>query len=102
MRLEEELRQIREMQEEILQVLRAGQSPWMTTHEAARFLRCSTSKIEQLTARGLLPFKRLDPTTPRSPRLYHVKDLNAYLVTGRNPRESRLSLAEKRMLEDLL
>ena len=90
------------MLEEILRVLRAGQTPWLTTRGAAQFLRCSESKVEQLTARGLLPCRRLDPTSPRSPRLYHRKDLTAYLVTGRNPRESRLSPADKRLVEDFL
>ncbi len=101
MEIEREIQGIRERLNEILQLLQAGQSPWKTTREAAHFLRCSESKVEQLTAKGLLPFRRLDPTAPRSPRLYHRRDLTTYLVTGRS-RESRLSPAEKRLVEELL
>ena len=102
MELAKEIREIREMLKIILQVLQGGQSPWFKTREAAQFLRCSESKVEQLTARGLLPYRRLDPTAPRSPRLYHVKDLTAYLIIGRNPQKSRLSPSEKRQMERLL
>ncbi len=77
-------------------------SPWMTTQEAARYLRCSPRKVEELTRLGLLPFQRQDPTAPRSPRLYHVKHLTAYLVAGRNPVKHRLSLEEKRLVKELL
>ncbi len=77
-------------------------SVWYTTKEAAAYLRCSVSKINQLTDRGKLPFKRQDPTTSRSPRLYHRKDLTAFLVTGCNPRKRRLSPEEKRLVEELL
>ncbi len=102
MEIEREIQEIRERLDEILQILEGGQSPWKTTCEAAHFLRCSESKVEQLTARGLLPYRRLDPTAPRSPRLYHRKDLTAYLVTGRNPHEHHLSAQERRMVEELL
>ena len=102
MEIEKDVKEIREMLDEILQLLQAGQSPWKTTREAAQFLRCSESKVEQLTSKKLLPFRRLDPTTPRSPRLYHRRDLTAFLVAGRNPYESRLSQAERRLIEELL
>ncbi len=77
-------------------------SPWMTTREAAHFLRCSESHINQLTDRGLLPFKRQDPTAPRSPRLYHKRHLIAFITIGRNPVKHRLSPEEKRLVDELL
>ena len=77
-------------------------SPWMTTKEAAVFLRCSPRQIESLTTEGLLPYKRQDPTCRRSPRLYHRRHLTAYLVAGRNPVTQRLTPAEKREVEELL
>ena len=102
MEIAKEIKDIREILEIVLQVLQGGQSPWMTTRETALFLRCSESKVEQLTAKELLPYRRLDPTLSRSPRLYHVKDLPAYLIAGRNPQKSRLSPSEKRQMENLL
>lgn len=60
-------------------------SPWYTSAQAARFLRCSTRKIEELTQLGLLPYSRLDPTASKSSRRYHQKYLTAYLLTGWNP-----------------
>lgn len=77
-------------------------SPWKTTQEAADYLRCSPRQIEQLTRRGLLPYRRQDPTASKSTRLYHVKHLTAYLVAGRNPTTQRLTPAEKREVEELL
>ncbi len=77
-------------------------SPWMTTQEAAGFLRCSTRQIDNLTDRGLLPFRRQDPTSSKSPRLYHRKYLTAFLVAGKNPVKHRLSPEEKRLVEELL
>ena len=77
-------------------------SPWLTTIEAARHLRCSVRQIDRLTHLGLLPFKRQDPTSSRSPRLYHRKHLTAFLVTGRNPIEHPLTAKEKREVEELL
>lgn len=77
-------------------------SPFMTTAEAASYLRCSTRHIERLTSQGLLPFHRQDATCPKSPRLYHRKHLTAYLVAGRNPVEHRLSPVEKREVEELI
>ena len=88
--------------EEILEILQESRSPWRTTKGAAGYLQCSSSKIDELTAKGLLPYRRLDPTSPRSPRLYHKRDLVAYLVAGRNPQNSRLSPSEKRQVENLL
>lgn len=99
----DDLKLILDRLEEIAQLLRGNMiSPWLTTQEAATFLRCSLSKIDEMTKLGLLPFRRLDPTATRSPRLYHRRDLTAFLVTSRNPRESRLSPAEKRLVETLL
>ena len=77
-------------------------SPWLTTQEAANFLKCSTRQIDSLTDRGLLPFRRQDSTSPKSPRLYHRKHLTAYLIAGRNPESHRLSSEEKRLVEELL
>ena len=77
-------------------------SPWLTTAEAATYLRCSPRKIEALTGKGLLPYRRQDPTHTRSPRLYHKRDMTAFLITGQNPQQHRLSPHEKRMVEDLL
>ena len=77
-------------------------SPWFTSAETAVYLRCSPRKVEELTRLGLLPFRRQDPTVPKSPRLYHRKHLTAYLVAGRNPVSNRLSPAEWREVEDLL
>ena len=77
-------------------------TPWFTTKETATYLRCSRSKVEDLTNSGLLPYRRLDSRSTRSPRLYHRRDLIAYLVTGRNPNEGKLSVVEKCQVEDLL
>ncbi len=77
-------------------------TPWLTTQEAARYLRCSISQIERLTRQGLLPFHRQDPTSVRSPRLYHRRELTAFLVAGRNPVEHRLTAEEKRQVQELL
>lgn len=76
-------------------------TPWHTTAETATYLRCSISKVEDLTNAGLLPFRRLDPRAARSPRLYHRKELAAYLICGRNPQTSKLSVSEKREVESL-
>ena len=80
MELEKELEEIRALLDTLLQTGQQVQSPWLTTQMAAEYLRCSRSKVEQLTARGQLPYRRLDPTSPRSPRLYHRRDLAAYLM----------------------
>ena len=89
--------------DDLEKLIRGGfNSPWVTTREAATLLRCSESKLNQLTAAGLIPYKRQDPTAPKSPRLFHRKDLTAYLVTGRNPARKPLSKEEKRMVEELL
>ena len=77
-------------------------SPWLTTVEAARYLRCSTSHIERLTRQALLPFKRQDPAASRSTRLYHRKDLVGFLVTGKNPTVHALTPLEKKEVEELL
>ena len=77
-------------------------SPWHTTVEAARYLRCSVRHVERLTRQALLPFKRQDPTNPKSPRIYHRRDLVGFLVTGKNPSIHRLTQAEKREVEELL
>ena len=77
-------------------------SPWMTTREAASYLRCSTRKVEQLTRLGLLPYRRQDATSPKSPRLFHRRHLTAYLVAGKNPVKHRLSPEEKRQVAELL
>ena len=79
-----------------------GVSPFLTTAEAAGYLRCSPRQIERLTSLGLLPYRRQDATRSKSPRLYHRKHLTAYLVTGRNPIKHRLSPDEKRLVEELL
>lgn len=102
MELEKEVKQIRQMLEEILEISQESRSPWRTTKGAAAYLRCSPSKIEALTNLGLLPFYRQDSTAPRSPRLYHVKDLTAYLITGLNPQKHHLSAQERRIVEELL
>ncbi|MCH7574697.1 MAG: hypothetical protein IIA59_06165 [Candidatus Marinimicrobia bacterium] len=77
-------------------------SPWLTSREAASYLRCSISKVESLTARGLLSYRRLDPTAPKSPRLYISRQLDAYVVTGKNPTTHRLTPLEKQEVEELL
>jgi excisionase family DNA binding protein len=74
----------------------------MTTKEAAEFLRCSVRKVEDLAYKGLLPYKRLDVTGERSPRLFHRKHLTGYLIAERNPVQPRLSPAERKMVEELL
>ena len=77
-------------------------SPFLTTAEAASYIRCSPRKVEQLTRLGLLPYHRQDATRSKSPRLYHRKHLTAYLVAGRNPVKHRLSPTEKREVEELI
>ena len=87
---------------EALLVRHEPASPWLTAFEAAEFLRCSKSKLNQLTADGLLPFKRRDPTLIKSPRLFSRRDLTAFLVTGRNPETNPLSPDERRRVRELL
>ena len=73
----------------------------MNTAESAKYLRCSLSQVEKLTRAGLIPFHRLDPNKPKSQRVFHRKQLDSYLITGKNPIVERLSLAERRQIEDL-
>ena len=77
------------------------QSPWFTTSEAAEYMRCSVSQTGRLTKSGRLPFTRLNPESQRGPRLYHRKNLDAYLVTGKNNQSQRLTPAEKRQVKEL-
>ena len=77
-------------------------TPWMTTKEAAEFLRCSVRKVEDLVYKGLLPYKRLDVAAEKSPRLFHRQHLTGYLVAERNPVQPRLSPTERKMVEDIL
>ncbi len=77
-------------------------TPWFNIQQAASYLKCSVSSIDRMSRRGVLPFHRQDPTSARSPRLYHRRELTAFLVTGRSPRSHRLSPAEKRLVEELL
>ena len=77
-------------------------SPWFIATEAADYLRRSTRKLEDLTGRGMLPFHRQDPTSPKSPRLFHRRDLTAFLVTGRNPETHPLTREEKQKVDELL
>lgn len=77
-------------------------SPWLTTKEAAAYMKCSTRQIEKLTRLGLLPYQRQDRTAEKSPRLYHRKLLDAYLITGKNPHAHRLTPAEKQSVKNLL
>lgn len=76
-------------------------SPWLTSSEAAEYLRCSISQIERLTRSGQLPFSRQNPNSQRAPRLYHRSHLDAYLVTGKNLQSQRLSTEEKRLVKQL-
>jgi len=76
--------------------------PWVNSAEAADYLRCSPRKVEALTRRGLLPYKRQDPTVPKSPRLYHRRELTAFLITGKNPETHPLTKEEKMRVEELL
>ena len=100
--MEEKLDVILDGIEKILHTLvRLDPSPWMTTSETARYLRCSITKIDQLTSSGLLPFRRLDPRASRSPRIYHKRDLTSFLVTGRNPHIKPLKPAENRAVAEL-
>ena len=88
--------------DEIVELLNAqNRSDWLTTRDVAEFLKCSVSKVNQLTSAGLLPFSRLDPVARKSPRLYNRKHVMAYLVAGRNPVKHRLLPEEKRMVRDL-
>lgn len=77
-------------------------SPWMNSKEAAIFLRISPSTLDKLVSKGLLPFRRVNPENPKSQRLFHRKDLVAFLVCGRNPQTHRLSPSEKKMIDALL
>jgi len=79
----------------------SGQLPWMTSKEAACYLRCSVTKLEDLTKAGMIPFRRLDSRSTRSPRLYHRIDLVKYLVAGRNHDTEPLSVSEKRRVKEL-
>lgn len=75
---------------------------WMTAVEAADFLRISVSKLDSLTARGLVPYRRIDSEFPKSQRLFHRRELVSYLVSGSNPRTHRLTPSEKKMVDELL
>lgn len=77
-------------------------SPWMTAAEAADFLRISISTLDSLTARVLIPYRRVDPESSTSKRLFHRRDLVGYLVCGHNPKTHRLTQLEKKMVEELL
>ena len=77
-------------------------SRWLTTSEAADYLRCSVSQIERLTKSGQLPFSRQNSNAQRGPRLYNRSHLDSYLITGKNPITSRLSPQEKKALADIL
>ena len=76
-------------------------SPWLTTSEAAGYLRCSDSQIERLTKSGQLPFYRQNPDSQRAPLLYHRTHLDAYLVTGKNCQAVKLSPAERKRVREL-
>ena len=78
------------------------QSPWLTTSEAAGYLRCSVSQMERLTKSGQIPFSRQNPNFLRAPRLYHRNHLDAYLVTGKNIQSQRLTAEEKRLVKQLV
>lgn len=60
-----------------VEVLKAtpARDPWKTRREAAEYLRCSPSTIDDMAASGRLPKYRLGPQTP----LYRVEDLDAVL-----------------------
>ena len=77
-------------------------TPWLTSREACAYLRCSASKLENLTSAGMIPFRRLDPRFEQSPRLYHRKDLVKYLVSGRNLTSKTLTAQERRIVEELV
>jgi excisionase family DNA binding protein len=88
--------------ERLIEEIRASHtSPWLTTAEAADYLRSSVRHIERLASQGLLPFKRQNPGFPKSPRLFHRKHLTAFIVSGKNPVTDRLTPAEKREIEAL-
>ena len=76
-------------------------SSWLTTSEAAEFIRCSVSQIDRLTKAGQIPFSRQNPNTQRGLRLYHRSHLDAYLLTGKNLQSQRLSPEEKRLVKRL-
>ena len=77
-------------------------TPWMSTSEAAEFIRASTSLIEKLTRAGKIPFYRQNPNAARSSRLYHRRDLTDFLITGKNAQADQLSQQEKKEVERLL
>lgn len=101
-RLQELIEENSRMLVRIIELLEGSRTPWMSSKEAANYLRCSSSKVEDLTNAGLLPHRRLDPRSARSRRLYHRRDLTAYLVAGRNPHSSPLSVAEKKQIKELV
>ena len=76
--------------------------PWLLAKEAAAYLRISVSKLDEIVAKGRIPFKRIDPDNPKSPRLFHRKDLVAHLVCASNPQTHRLTQSEKRIVVALL
>ena len=76
-------------------------SPWLTLEEAARYLRCSKRKIEQLCASGRLPYYRLDQSHAKSPKLIHRQHIAAFLLTGKNSHIDHLTVKEQRLVEEL-
>lgn len=53
---------------------------WLTVSEAAIYIKCGKTKINELLSRGLIPYYRLDKTK-RSKRLILKHDLNKYLLS---------------------
>lgn len=97
-----EFEMILERIDRIESTLVGQRTPWMSTSEAAKFIRASTSLIEKLTRAGDIPFYRQNPGSVRSTRLYHRRDLTAFLITGKNARADQLSPQEKKDVERLL
>jgi len=97
-KLEMLIEEIRNLPDKISE---SSMNPWMTSKEAARYLRCSVSKLEDLTSAGMIPFHRLDPRSRRSARLYHCKELATYLVTGRSLQANPLTASERRQVKEL-
>ena len=79
----------------------SADTPWLTTREAATYLRCSVRKVDQLSATGLIPYKRQDHTLHQSSKLFHRKQLTAFIVAGKNSSKQRLTTSERKQVDEL-
>lgn len=57
-----------------------GAPRYMTTNEAARYIRVGRNRLFRMSRDGRIPYIKLDPRNPRSERRYDRQDLDAHLA----------------------